>query len=404
MNIKIVNTPKIISATLDLPASKSISNRVLIIRAVCGSYFKINNLSESNDTKILLKMLSSQSNLLDAEDAGTAARFMTALAASTFGEWVITGTERMKQRPTGPLVDCLKVLGASIEYMENHGFPPLKIKGVKLKGREITIPGNISSQFVSALLMIAPYVMDGLKINISGTFYSRPYVLMTLKLLEYFGVKYARDKNTISIKEQEYKPREYTVEPDWSAASYWYEIAALSENADIMLTGLKKSSIQGDRVISDVFEQLGVKTTSIKNGVKLTKIPVLSKSFHMDCSDYPDIVPALSVTLSVHGIPFLLTGLGSLRVKESDRLAVLQKELARTGVMVQVTDNSMKWDGNTCEIGPLSFDTYNDHRIAMAFAPVSMKHKNVMVNDTDVVRKSYPSFWDDLSKAGFRLE
>lgn len=405
MDFQIVNITKNISGSISLPASKSISNRALIIRAVGGLFFGIYNLSESNDTKVLQEMLFSQTNTLNAEDAGTAMRFMTALAASTFGEWIITGTDRMKLRPIGDLVDCLNCLGASIEYLENAGFPPLKIKGIKLKGEKIVIQGNISSQFISALLMIAPYVMNGITIHITEPFFSKPYVKMTLQLMEYFGIKYLWVGNEIIIKEQEYKPKELTVESDWSAAAFWYEIVALSENADIILTGLKKQSLQGDCIIAEIFEQLGVKTTSVKNGVRLTKTHRIVKNIQLNCSDFPDMIPALTVSLTMLGVPFDLTGLASLRIKECDRIVALQTELEKVGIYIQTTDNSMKWDGVCSEkIYTLLFDTYNDHRIAMALAPVSLKYNNIKIKNTDVVRKSYPEFWNDLIRMGFSVD
>lgn len=402
MDIHLLNAPLQISGTIKLPASKSISNRVLIIRAAGNTFFEINNCSESNDTLLLKKMLNSETNILNAEDAGTAMRFMTALAASTFGEWIITGTERMKKRPIGLLVESLKNLGAIIEYTEMEGYPPLKITGTKLKTCNLEIAGDVSSQFISALLMIAPTIMGGLTIKIKEPVYSLPYIEMTLNLMQYFGIEYSWKDNMIFIAEQDFKPRSILVESDWSAASYWYQIAALSEQVDITLIGLKKKSIQGDSIIAKTYEQLGVKTTSVKNGIKLSKIPVTSKMFQMNCSDYPDIVPALAVTLSLMNIPFQLSGLNSLRIKESDRIFALQNELSKIGVSIFVNNNNMEWDGKQNKTDEtIIFETYEDHRIAMALALVVIKIPNITIKNAKVVNKSYPLFWSDLEYVGF---
>lgn len=404
MDIQITIAPTLVSGTINLPASKSITNRVLLIRSIANSFFEIHNCSESNDTILLKKMLASETNILNAEDAGTSMRFITALAASTFGEWIVTGTERMKKRPIGPLVEALKQLGAIIEYTGNEGFPPLKIKGTKLRSCELEIIGNISSQFISALLMIAPTVIDGLTIKIKEPIFSVSYIEMTLQLMKYFGIEYSWNKNTITIAEQDYKPRDFTVESDWSAASYWYEIIAISDKAEIKLSGLKKKSLQGDSILVKIYEQLGVKTTSFKDGIQLSKIPVITTSFQMNCSDCPDIVTALVVTLAMLKIPFNLTGLDSLRIKESDRIIALQQELLKIGIQISVSQNSMMWDGRITEITEkIIFNTYHDHRMAMALAPIVLKIPNNIIKDCDVVNKSYPTFWNNLEQTGFTL-
>ncbi|MBI4947373.1 MAG: 3-phosphoshikimate 1-carboxyvinyltransferase [Bacteroidetes bacterium] len=405
MNYRLNKNSNILKGFITLPASKSISNRILIIRALCDSCFPIKNLSESEDTQVLKAILNSGSNILDAGHAGAAMRFLTAFASTVVGQWIITGSERMKQRPIGELVEALRNMGALIEYTEKEGFPPLKITGTKLRGTEIEIDGSISSQFISALLMIAPAITGGLTLKIKGRIVSMPYIEMTLKLMEFFGVKLRWQDDTINIREQNYTCREFTVESDWSAASYWYEMAALSGEVDITLLGLKKNSYQGDSILPDIFYELGVKTVSVKNGVRLSRKEITAKSFEMDCSGYPDLIQTLAVTCALLKIPFHIKGAKTLRIKETDRIHALKNELAKIGVSLKVKNSDeLIWDGKAKKVQPgIKIETYSDHRMAMAFAPAAIKHPGLMICDTGVVGKSYPHFWEHLKSVGFYL-
>ncbi len=395
-----------IKNTIQLPYSKSISNRVLIIRALSYDWFKIENLSDSNDTYILDGILKSNSANFNVEDAGTAMRFLTAFLSKIVGEWTLTGTERMKQRPIAPLVTALNELGANINYLEKDGFPPLKILGSNLLGSKVEIEGGISSQFITALLLIAPTLLNGLKINIKGKLLSMPYVHMTLKLMEYFGVHSVFKDNLILVEHQNYEPKNIRIEPDWSAASYWYEIAAFNEQVDLKLPGFQKNSLQGDSALSRIFENFGIKTQFNEKGIRLTKCPVENDFLELNLNDHPDLAPALIVTSAFKKKPFRFTGLGNLKIKESNRIEALKNELAKFGIglkepengTVEITSFPAALKGENIKI-----ETYKDHRIAMAFAPVALIHENLTIKDPGVVKKSYPGFWEDLKKAGFEI-
>jgi 3-phosphoshikimate 1-carboxyvinyltransferase len=403
----VIIPPKSVSVSVNLPASKSISNRALIINALCGGSDILENLSDSDDTKAMINAFSADSKTVDIGAAGTAMRFLTAYFAQSRNCRILTGSDRMKHRPVKILADALNSVGADIQYLENDGFPPLKILGKQLSGGMISLDGGISSQYVSALMMIAPLMTNGLTINLKGNVISRPYIDMTARLMGYFGVKTEIKGDTIAIAPQQYTARRYKVESDWSAASYWYEIAALSEAAEISLYGLSADSLQGDSRVAELFRCLSVETRFEKSKTVLIrhKSAVLPVEFEYDFTDIPDLAQTFAVTCCMLGIKFKFTGLQSLKIKETDRIVALQTELMKLGFILETKGNSiLEWDGQTCEAkqNPV-IATYEDHRMAMAFAPVCLRFGTVTINSPQVVAKSYPGFWDDLKKAGFTV-
>ena len=393
-------------ASVQLPASKSISNRALILNALSYSPYDIQNLSDCDDTEVMVKALNSDSRDFDIKAAGTAMRFLTAFLSKIVGEWTITGTERMENRPIKLLVDALNSLGARIEYIEKEGYPPLRIFGSALQGGEISLAGGVSSQYISALLMIAPLMEKGLTLHLEGNIISRPYINLTLQLMEQFGVKATWNGQTIKILPQEYKPIRFTVESDWSAASYWYAIMALSKNAEIELLGLFKNSLQGDAAGAKLFAQLGVGTTFTDRGVVLKYNGNAVKKLIYNFVNEPDLAQTFVVTCVLLNIPFRFTGLQSLKIKETDRIEALKTELRKLGyLLTDSNDSILEWNGERCEpeADPI-IATYEDHRMAMAFAPAALVlPKGLKVADPEVVTKSYPAYWEDLRKAGFAL-
>lgn len=393
-------------ASVQLPASKSISNRALILNALSYSPYDIQNLSDCDDTEVMVRALNSDSRDFDIKAAGTAMRFLTAFLSKIVGEWTITGTERMKNRPIKLLVDALNSLGARIEYMEKEGYPPLRIFGSALQGGEISLAGGVSSQYISALLMIAPLMEKGLTLHLEGNIISRPYINLTLQLMEQFGVKATWNGQTIKILPQEYKPIRFTVESDWGAASYWYAIMALSKNAEIELLGLFKNSLQGDAAGAKLFAQLGVGTAFTDRGVVLKYNGNAVKKLIYNFVNEPDLAQTFVVTCVLLNIPFRFTGLQSLKIKETDRIEALKTELRKLGyLLTDSNDSILEWNGERCEpeADPI-IATYEDHRMAMAFAPAALVlPKGLKVADPEVVTKSYPAYWEDLRKAGFAL-
>lgn len=393
-------------ASVQLPASKSISNRALILNALSYSPYDIQNLSDCDDTEVMVKALNSDSRDFDIKAAGTAMRFLTAFLSKIVGEWTITGTERMKNRPIKLLVDALNSLGARIEYIEKEGYPPLRIFGSALQGGEISLAGGVSSQYISALLMIAPLMEKGLTLHLEGNIISRPYINLTLQLMEQFGVKAIWNGQTIKILPQEYKPIRFTVESDWSAASYWYSIMALSKNAEIELLGLFKNSLQGDAAGAKLFAQLGVGTAFTDRGVVLKYNGNAVKKLIYNFVNEPDLAQTFVVTCVLLNIPFRFIGLQSLKIKETDRIEALKTELRKLGyLLTDSNDSILEWNGERCEpeADPI-IATYEDHRMAMAFAPAALVlPKGLKVADPEVVTKSYPAYWEDLRKAGFAL-
>ncbi|GAB6010745.1 3-phosphoshikimate 1-carboxyvinyltransferase [Viscerimonas tarda] len=400
-----ISAPESVHSSIKLPASKSISNRALILNVMCANPTGIENLSDCDDTKVMIDAFLSEENLFDVKAAGTSMRFLTAFLSRVPGEWVITGTKRMKERPIHILVDALNSLGAHIDYLENQGYPPLKIKGSALKGGEIYLSGNVSSQFISALLMIAPTMEKGLVIHLEGDVISLPYIKLTLKMMEEFGVKSNWTENTIKVFPQEYKATQYSVESDWSAASYWYEIVALSQDAEVELLGLLRNSGQGDSKVADLFLDLGVSTEYTERGVLLKKTDRIVKKMFHDFVNEPDLAQTLVVTCCLMNVPFLFTGLQSLKIKETDRIEALKAELRKLGYVITDSKNSiLEWNGEREEVQPDPvISTYEDHRMAMAFAPAAIKTGSLNIADPDVVSKSYPRYWADLKKTGFLI-
>ena len=410
----IVKAPNRIKAEINLPASKSISNRVLVIHSLSGGNATLHNLSDCDDTQVMINALRDMPEVIDIKAAGTAMRFMSAYLSVTEGEHVITGTERMKHRPIGVLVDALRRLGADIEYVGEQGYPPLRIRGKQLEGGTLEVPGNISSQYISALLMIGPALRNGLELRLTGDIISRPYIDLTLHVMHEFGCKIEWSSvDTISVKPQRYDDREYVVENDWSASSYWYEMLALSEDKEngIVLPGLRDASRQGDSVVRYLYSLLGVKT-AFKNGdhgqdtkVALTRHFSALTRMDYDFINQPDLAQTFVVTCCALGIPFHFTGLASLKIKETDRIEALKTEMRKLGyVLRDVNDCELEWDGARCEAedNP-SIDTYEDHRMAMSFAPLAITLGCIRINNPEVVSKSYPNYWDDLRKAGFEI-
>jgi len=391
-------------STIYLNSSKSESNRLLIIKALSEKEITIKNLSKANDSVLLKNLLESENLVVwDAQDAGTSFRFLTSFLAIKKEHVVLSGTERMKQRPVKVLVDALNKIGAEILYLENEGFPPIYVKGkINQVKNKLDIPGDISSQYISSLLLIAPLLEKGIEINIEEPFYSRPYVNMTLNLMNSFGIKSEVKGNKISIKNQEFSSGSYIVESDWSAASYWYSILSISDNINnLTLQGLKKKSNQGDSVISELMKSFGVNTQYKEDGIVLTKIKLDTEEIELDFRDCPDLAQTILVVAAYHKIKLKVSGVESLKIKETDRLVAMKNELKKIGCDFYEEGNYWILEKRRREIDDeLSIDTYKDHRMAMAFAPLASK-KSIIINDPDVVVKSYPTYWEDLKKVGF---
>lgn len=405
MNYKIKG-PAALRAVVPLPASKSISNRALILNALSYSPYEIVNLSDCDDTAVMVEALNSNGKDFNIKAAGTAMRFLTAFLSKVIGEWTLTGTERMKNRPIKILVDALNSVGARIEYMEKEGYPPLRIFGSALQGGEIALSGGVSSQYISALLMIAPLMEKGLTLQLEGNIISKPYIRLTLQLMKQFGVKADWREQTIRVAPQEYSPIRFTVESDWSAASYWYAMTALSKNAEIELLGLFKESLQGDAAGAGLFSQVGVKTVFTERGVLLKRNGNRSEKLVYDFVNEPDLAQTFAVTCVLLHIPFRFTGLQSLKIKETDRIEALKTELRKLGfLLTDRNDSILEWNGERCapETDPV-IATYEDHRMAMAFAPAALVlPEGIRIAEPGVVSKSYPRYWDDLKAAGFTI-
>jgi 3-phosphoshikimate 1-carboxyvinyltransferase len=415
MKITVSKPDKNLQGEIVLDGSKSISNRALIIRALCGENFHIDHLSTSLDTRLLQHILASEETVLDAGAAGTTFRFLTAYLAMQDGSRILTGSERMKQRPVAPLVDALRHLGADIEYLEREGFPPLRINAQKKMNADasLKIAAGTSSQFISALAMIALVLPGGLKMELQGEIVSRPYIEMTLKLMGYFGASHAWEGNTLIIPHQPYQPRELAVEADWSAASYFYVMAAFSQTCDLRLVGLSKESLQGDAVLPVMMESFGIQTVFQGNSIVLRKSGSPVKPFfEWDFLPCPDLAQSLAVVCAGLGVQGLFSGLSTLRIKETDRIAALQNELAKVQVFLsrlpaRFSKKSEKEfysvEGLAKVQGAPTFTTYEDHRMAMAFAPLAMLGE-IQIEEPGVVKKSYPAFWQDLEKLGFVIQ
>ena len=410
-----ITAPKTLNATVALPASKSISNRALIIYALSGGQELPQNLSDCDDTEVIINALRDMPDEINIKAAGTAMRFMTAFLAVMKGTHTITGTERMKHRPIGILVDALRSLGANITYAGEEGFPPLRITGKKLRGGTLEIAGNVSSQYISALLMIGPVLEKGLELRLTGDIISRPYIDLTLWMMGEFGADAEwTSSDTITVKPKPYTPHDYYIENDWSGASYWYEIMALLNDRDseLRLTGLKDGSKQGDSVVRYIFSLIGVKTTfQSKKSNKPQTVTIQTNGrclpkLEYDFINSPDLAQTFVVACAAKGVPFHFKGLSTLKIKETDRIEAIKKEMRKLGYVIESkNDSELIWDGKTCEPAmEQGIDTYEDHRMALAFAPYALKAGSIVINNPQVVTKSYPSFWTSLAEVGFTIE
>ena len=404
--IKVKRSSKIVNAIVPLTPSKSITNRALIIRALCDKKFNIENAASAEDSKILNEVLEKLPSLINVNDAGTAFRFLTAFLSIQPGTFILTGSERMKQRPIGGLVKALRSIGADIKFMENENFPPLKIIGKKITGGMISIDASESSQFISALLLIAPKLTKGLKLELTGKINSQSYIDMTFSLMRHFGILVNMDKNFIDIPFQDYSPKTLKVENDWSSASFWYEIAALSDEAEIILQGLNKKSIQGDVVVDDIMKIFGVQSESSGEDVIIRKFAdtAIPSLFEYDFSSCPDLVLPLATICSSLRITSVFKGVKNLRIKESDRLQALKNELEKIGVNIILEEDSFLIQPSTKIGNNKIFHSYNDHRMIMSLAPLALMYDEIFIDDHLPVNKSYPGFWEHIREAGFTCE
>lgn len=406
--IKLVAPTTAGNTAILLPGSKSESNRMLILQALSKGAIQVGNLSEAKDTVILNRLLRSRDETLDAGHAGTAFRFLTAFLSFRPRDHVLTGSARMKERPIGPLVEALREMGANIHYMEREGYPPLYIFGrsARFGASKITIPGHISSQFISALAMIAPVLPEGLEIQLSTPVGSRPYLEMTLSLMRRFGVESAWEADVIRIPKQFYKKGRYEVEGDWSSASYWYSIVGLGQSGkdQVLLKGMRAESLQGDREIGALMGRFGLQSTFSESGVHLSvKEGGGGAEEVLDLSRTPDLAQTLVPYFAAKGIPMRFKGLESLKIKETDRVEALRIELKKFGLVFWEREGIWGLEGDFVPT-EASIRTYDDHRMAMGFAPLAMRCGSLMIEDPDVVVKSYPGFWDDLASFGFTVE
>lgn len=408
-----VTIPENINCRVQLPPSKSIAVRAMFINALAGNspsvFEKELVMSSISDIEIMANALASGSDHINVGGAGTAMRFLTAFFAIQEGRTVVLdGDKRMRQRPIGVLVDTLRQMGADINYLGCEGFPPLKITGRKLHGGDLHIDGSVSSQFISALLMIAP-IVEGMKLTIEGDIVSRPYIDMTLGLMQYYGIEARLSGNTIEIPESQYFVAPLAIEGDWSAASYWFALKALLPESIIMLLPLSKNSLQGDCAITEMMKPLGVNARFSEDSVvtltstwtdEVGLVHTLPRYYERDMSDTPDLVPTLVATLCLLHVPFRLTGLQSLRIKESDRVEALRVELAKLGYLVECDHSTMRYDGNHSTPPPqVLIDPHGDHRIAMALSLAATRHPGITIKDAEVVQKSYPQWWQHLNNA-----
>ena len=378
----------------------------MLLNALSACPREMANLSESDDTQVLKAALNSKDKLRDVGAAGTSMRFLTAYLAQCPGEYILTGSERMKNRPIGILVEALKEAGAEIHYLEKDGYPPLQINGRKLKGGEIRLQSNVSSQYISALMMVAPCMENGLSIRLEGEIISEPYIRMTESLMNLFGVKIIRDDNTLRIAPQSYLPLPSVVESDWSAASYMYEIVALAERTtSLSLNNLSEDSLQGDSKVRLLFESLGVCSLFGSGGVELTRSDSNDSRFVYDFINEPDLAQTFIISCCLLDIPFRFSGLQSLRIKETDRIEAMRAEMKKLGYLLNLEPGDiLSWNRERCSEDPEAVIlTYQDHRMAMAFAPAALKKGSVRIAEPEVVSKSYPGFWNDLKVMGFEI-
>ena len=400
----IIKFDKFKNNVITLNSSKSESNRLLIIQALSKEIININNLSNANDTIILKNLLNKNSNSIwNIEDAGTTMRFLTSFLSLKKNEVKITGSKRMEKRPIAILVNALNEIGAKIKYLKKEGYPPIYIKNkISQKINSIQIKGNISSQYISSLLLIAPILKNGIKIKIVEPFYSKPYIEMTLSLMKNFGIKYKWNKNKIKITNQKYLSGSYKIESDWSAASYWYSIVSINDHIrSLKLIGLRKNSFQGDKIIADIMKNIGVYTRFERDGISLIKNSNLESTKEINFKNCPDLAQTILVIAAVKKIKLKLKGLESLKIKETDRLIAMKKELKKIGCnFYEANDEWILEKRNNKLPKKLIINTYKDHRVAMSFASLSSKLE-LVIRDPEVVNKSYPNFWNDLESIGY---
>lgn len=397
---------KIQNETISITGSKSETNRLLLLQALYPN-LEITNISNSDDSKVMIEAFKKQTTEIDVHHAGTAMRFLTAFFAIQEGkEVVLTGSSRMKERPIKILVETLNQLGAEISYIENEGFPPIHIKGKKLLKNKVSLPANVSSQYISALLLIAPKLENGLELTLEGEITSMPYIKMTLSLLNEIGVKTSFVNNRISVTPSAVEvPKIVTIESDWSSASYWFSIVALSEiGTKIALSSFKKNSLQGDSALVEIYKNFGVETVfNKKNSITIFKSQNLKlETLNLELQNSPDIAQTIAVTCFGMGIGCHLTGLHTLKIKETDRLEALKNELSKLGAIITVTNDSLTLEPFEKINENISIKTYQDHRMAMAFAPLALRVP-IIIEDAEVVSKSYPTFWEDLKSVGFQI-
>jgi len=391
-----------------LPSSKSISNRILIIQALSKNFRPVKYLSDSDDTRVMMDVFESENPVLNVGHAGTAMRFLTAYLSTLPGERVLTGSDRMKQRPVRILVEALQKLGAGIEYLGNTGYPPLRITGGGLHGGTLEIDGSVSSQYISALLMIAPVLKGGLTLRLTNRITSRSYIEMTIRLMEQSGIDCTWKDNEIRIPETDFKSVDYSVEADWSAAGYWYQILGMAGSGTLELWNLRLSGIQGDEALASWFSEYGIVTNQTTEGVtiELKEWKNPGKVF-LKFHENPDVAQTMAALCVAKGIPFHFTGLETLKIKETNRIVALQNELRKFGARLnEPAEGELEWDGmidysSLMELPVI--ETYSDHRMAMAMAPMALTGRKVIIRDPRVVTKSYPEFWEHLKSAGFRI-
>ena len=407
MKISKPNSGKI-TGIIKLVSSKSESNRALIIQALCDETITINNLSTSDDTNTLKLLLDSynKKNVLDAHHAGTTYRFLVAFLSCQIGEWTLTGSERMKERPIKVLVETLRKNGANINYLEKEGYPPLLIKGANLDLSNIQIDGSISSQYISALLLLGPSMAKATKFSFIDRIISKPYINMTLAIMDHFGAKTKWENGSILIEKTPYKANRLSIESDWSAASYWYQIVSLNRDSSIDLEGLKKQSFQGDSEVANIFEQLAVETTYKENSISISKNNSATlKKIELNLNNTPDLAQTIICTCAGLGIEATISGLETLVNKETNQLEALKKEVQKFNIDLQIIENhTLYLKGKQKITNPIScIHTYNDHRMAMAFAPLCLAVGPFSINHPEVVSKSYPNYWKDLESVGFKI-
>ncbi|MBK9224254.1 MAG: 3-phosphoshikimate 1-carboxyvinyltransferase [Flavobacterium sp.] len=405
MNLLLQSKIANLHSSIQITGSKSETNRLLLLQALYPT-ITLANTSNSDDSEVMQKALKGNQEIVDIHHAGTAMRFLTAYFAVNEGrEVVLTGSQRMTERPIKVLVEALQQLGAQISYEKEVGYPPIRIKGQKITANKVTIPANVSSQYISALLLVAPKLENGIELTLEGEITSIPYIKMTLALLNEIGIETHFTGNTILIKPltTSPKPQTLTVESDWSSSSYFFSLVALSNEASISLSSYKQSSLQGDSALVKIYEQMGVKTHFDENKMTLVKQPNFKfERLNLDLNNTPDIAQTIVVTSLGLGIGCHLTGLHTLKIKETDRLEALRIELTKLGAKISVTNDSLTLEATHHINSNVKIATYNDHRMAMAFAPLALKVP-IEIENAEVVSKSYPDFWEDLRSLGFEI-